>query len=289
MGIIVSIDLDLVKQALPYLQQFELDYDARHVWINALFILYVGFGLQSIRRTLRRLETKVCVPELLRGREQLVIVRESELHEVQANRHHYDVPKVFPFELAQYVKSPTMSELAQWTLEVSEETNAVRKEAAMRAITVSAALHKTPIPQSLVLIDSHSKALWVRLKFDLELKEVTTAYVLERMPFSKMEEKTLPEEQVVEHARHMVRIGSLILKFSEKGDFPCFSNFVRILTGYRDLSNQNDLSEPVIQSLATAYAVKSGLKIPVSYINCDFLTLQLMGYSATQTTAEVVQ
>jgi hypothetical protein len=266
----------------------ELKAQTQNNWIGfqLLVCVYLFFSQYAIRQGQRRLERLMPEPDIAMQDDLFVWVPEQDIRNYRVRDMHYSVPKVFPVELARFIKSPSYMDLAEWILEVDAETNPNRRDDIKRAITASAAMHRNRIPKNLVLLDSRTKALWVRLGFDLELRAVDRDFVLSRVPVTDPIEPAQTEDLNLEaYEMELVRVGALILQYSEKGEFPCFVTFLRIITGYRDLSKEQLLNPSTVQSIATAYAVKSGFMIPASYVQCDSLTVLLISSEQSDTVA----
>jgi hypothetical protein len=271
----------MIQHAEVFLQKVEFDTSQTGMWLHVLFALYVINALRTFKSANRRLEKRLqeLAPQLPENH-QFLHVREEQLHSYRVSNSSYNVPKVFPLELEKYVGAPSVAQMAQWILELSTAEGAAFLDI-KRAITASAAIHGGRIPKVLHFIDDRTKALWLRLKFDLELKNVDLAYIEHQVTNARISpdwvDTRVDEEKLRLIQRELPKVGALVLQYSEKGDFPCFSTFLRILTGYRDLSKEKVLTPSVVQSLVTTYAEKSGFKVPASYIQCDSLTLQLCG------------
>lgn len=282
----MSSDL-IIKHVIEYYHELKSQTQNNWIGFQLLFFAYVFFSQYTVRQGQRRLERLIPDQATLEASDFFVWVTEKDLRCYRVKEGDYDVPRVFPVELTRFVKTPTHEDLAHWVIEVDSEINAQKQNDIKRAITASAALHSWPIPKKLVLLDSGTKALWVRLGFDMELRSVTKEFVLSRVPVRG----TLPDSNdglaLAEYQNEMIRVGGLLMQFIEQGDFPCFIAFLRILTGYGDLSKEQLLQPSTVQSIATAYAVKSGCMIPASYVHCNLLTLQLIGLDQADLAVQV--
>lgn len=273
-------DLELlIKETITYLEHYRFDVDQLHFVLHAGFALYVIHSLRWFKRRLRRLHLRARKPASRPEDDNFVTVSEVDLLNYRAPDSNYDVPKQFPCWLESYVKNPSFNDLAEWILETGDYRDPAKQDDIRRAITVSAAFHKTRLPKQLVLVDSRAKALWVRLKFDLELKAIDKAYVAAHVVGnSNINDVPIDNKLLGEYNQELIRIGALVLKYSEKGNFPSFAAFARILTGYSNVSKDLPFSDEELRSMVTAYAVKAKLPIPASYIRCDLLTLYLLGH-----------
>jgi hypothetical protein len=239
------------------------------------FILYVLSSLQYTKRQVRRLVRALPLPAPENLDDQFISVTENDLRCYRVKNEAYDVPKEIPAHLEKYTDKPTPAMFAQWILELESKDSETLVDI-KRIITASAAIHNVRIPKILRCLDNRTKALWVRLGFDLELRHVDV-HQLNQEVVAKY--GSLADYGVNDMARYqflLPEVGELILTYAAENEFPCLPCFVRNLTGYRDLSKETTLNVSVIQSLATAYAVRSGFMIPASYIRCDLLTMQLV-------------
>lgn len=274
-----------IQQVVQSVQDSHLTDPHIRLALQIFGLTYLVFGVRSIKRMLRRHEQRLkdASPHTHEDA-QFTIIRPDEIEYYRASNGNYSVPKVFPSEYDKYVGAPTMAQMAQWILDLGtmdEKTLLDTK----RVITAAAAIHGGRIPKLLRFIDDGTKAFWVRLSFDLELKEVTELEAEGNAAIYLAQPEKYPlveHDKLLQYRRELPRIGALILQFSEKGAFPCFSTFLRILTGYRDLSREKILTPSAVQSLVTTYAAKSGFKVPASYLCCDILTYQLLTLKSSE-------
>jgi hypothetical protein len=277
-----------IQQVMKSVQDSHLTDPHIRLALQLFGLTYLVFGVRSIKRMLRRQEQRLkeATPQVPDD-EHFIVVRPTDIERYRSISN-YSVPKVFPSEFDKYVGAPTMAQMAQWILDLGsmdEKTFLDTK----RVITAAAALHGGKIPKLLRLVDDRTKAFWVRLSFDLELKEVCEVDAVGATAIYRAEPEKYPpyeRDRVLQYQRELPRVGELILQYSEKGTFPCFSTFLRILTGYRDLSREKILTPSAVQSLVTTYAAKSGFKIPASYICCDILTYQLLTLKPSESTEQ---
>jgi hypothetical protein len=270
-----------LQQVMTSIQDSHLTDPHLRLALQVIGISYLILSTRSTRRMLARQEARIkaAMPKAVED-SHFSVVHEIELNNYRVSDRAYDVPKTFPADLEEYVGVPSIAQQARWILEVEAEQDEARMLEIKRVITACAAIHGVPIPKILRFIDDRTKALWVRLRFDMELKDVTEAYVRDRLSsVDLMTRYTV--EQIGEFLDIMPDVGELILQHSSKNDFPAFSVFVRNLTTTHDLL-KDSITSGDIQSIVTAYAVKTGFKIPASYIRCDMLALQLaaMKYTA---------
>ncbi|BDD79814.1 hypothetical protein [Burkholderia phage FLC9] len=249
-------------------------------------ISYLVFGVRTIKRLLRRQEQRLkdATPQISTDTQFTSVTSDMLMH-YRALNGNYNVPKVFPQEYDKYVGAPTMAQMAQWILDLEAEPDTQRLLDSKRVITAAAAIHGARIPKVLFMLDDGTKAFWVRLSFDLELKQISELDVQGNAAIYLAQPEKYPlfeRERVLQYQRELPRVGELILQFSEKGAFPSFTTFLRILTGYRDLSREKILTPSAVQSLVTTYAAKSGFKVPASYLCCDILTYQLTTLKAPE-------
>lgn len=267
---------DLLMQDLtPLVSQAKSQLRATDLYWRIAFILYVISSLQFTKRQVRRLVRTLPTPAAPNPEDQFISVTAEEMRSYRDRSGNYDVPREFPPALEKYTTKPSAADFAQWILELGHMDEA-RLLDAKRAITASAAFHDVRIPKVLRMVDNRTKALWVRLDFDMALRAVSEQQVHQEVTnmLGKCEQ---PDLDACTYAYLMPSVGTLILAAARVDEFPCLSVFSRNLTGYGDvLKGMTLLNTRVIQSLATAYAVKSGLKIPASYVRCDHLTLQLL-------------
>lgn len=268
--------LDLLMQDLtPLVTQAKSQLRATDLYWRIAFILYVISSLQFTKRQVRRLVRALPLPATPNPEDQFISVTAEEMRSYRDRSGNYDVPREFPPALEKYTTKPSPADFAQWILELGHMDEA-RLLDAKRAITASAAFHDVRIPKVLRMVDNRTKALWVRLDFDMALRAVSEQQVHQEVT-NLLGKRECPDLDARTYAYLMPSVGALILAAAQADEFPCLSVFSRNLTGYRDvLKGVTLLNTNVIQSLATAYAVMSGIKIPASYVRCDHLTLQLL-------------
>lgn len=269
----MSVDL-LIKAT-----QLQLEHWRSAISAIGFYQLLILACIFLVLRRLKQRQKRLVQQELNTpaDHEQFITIRACDLQSYRPVNEEYDVPKVFPCELETYVRPPTHADLARWMLALNLETDTTRLLDIKRAITAAAAIHGMRIPKLLAYVDSRTKALWVRLGFDLELRSVDQYYV--RNHASVIDDPSslqLDESTLQEYQSELEFVGAMILRYTDLGSFPCFPTFVRILTEHHDLSKRQIFTSDAMQSLATVYAVHSGFPIPVSYIRCDQLTLQLL-------------
>lgn len=276
-----SVDL-LLKDVFGYFEHMRVQMEQARFWLEVIFGGYLFCSLTAIRLAQKRLERLSTQPVSEVVDDQFLTVTETDILNFRIRDDKYDVPKLFPMELERFVKAATYADMAEWILELGDEKDQAKFLDIKRAVTISAAIHRVRIPKTLIFIDNRTKALWVRLGFDLELRHVDHYYVHQHVPIcSSVEAVPIEERTMATYNRELAHVGALILQYSEKGVFPCFHSFLGILTDHRDLSKELMLNSTIVQSLVTAYAVKSGLKIPASYVRCDLLTWQLLDLDQT--------
>lgn len=264
-----------MQSAVPLVEQAKSQLRATDLYWRVAFILYVISSLQFTKRQVRRLVRALPIPVPPNPDDQFIEVTEEELRCFNTRGESYDVPREFPPSLEKYTVHPTASDFAEWILELDAQDGPKLVDV-KRAITASAAFHGVRIPKLLRCVDSRTKALWVRLSFDMALRSVDEYQVRQEVT-NMLGKHTGPDLQSWHHEYLMPLVGELLLTYAQDDEFPCFSVFARNLTAYRDvLKGATSLDANVIQSLATAYAVKSSLKIPASYVRCDHMTLQLI-------------
>ena len=271
--------LDLItQQAQVAIQEAKAQLHATELIWRWAFILYVVGSLANLKRRVHRLVKAIPEPAP-EPDDQFIRVTEDEIKRFKGDPSAYDVPREFPRELEKYVVKPTPADFSIWILELGSMDEKSMLDV-KRAITAAAAFHNQRIPKLLRLLDSRTRALWVRLGFDMELRGVDI-HQLRQEVTARSVNGAEPSYDVEMVRQLLPLVGESIITHAED-QFPCLSIFAGNLTRHRDLSvglSLTLLGRPsVVQSLATAYAVKSGFTIPASYVRCDSLALQLAEY-----------
>lgn len=185
----------------------------------------------------------------------------------------YIVPNEFPKELVSYVKHATLGDISKWLLEVGDMEMEKRHDI-QRAITIGAMLNRNYIHHQLFRVDDRARVLWQRWKQDMT--PLDPLNILQRLTIKREIRPTDWTKDDLDFLAAALRpVGVLIAKHSVHWNFVALSEFAnKFRTQIK--APKTFLTDEVVMSIVTVYAIRAAVKIPTSYVSYDYLTVLIL-------------